>query len=249
MKKVSILLLCIGMHLHAMNHDPSLIVIDCSRMPLRASITEQVPQINPGICVHCRHKAINRCKKCHLTYYCNQECQKADWRAGHRNVCSEIEKAELGDIAHMRNAFSAYLKNGAKTGDKSLLKKAIAWHQRTLIRMRQDAACSDDASTDAGVDRVKADHIEQIKQALGNNDRMKREIASYSREVMDEAIRWVEKKTVRNRLVPPYGIRRYGIKALFSDQMDPAEEFIPEDQWQQKRMEVLNTYKQIKVKE
>lgn len=248
MKKVSILLLCFVMRSHAMNHDPELIVIDCTGMRIKASIREKVPHINPGICTRCGKKAINRCQKCRLTYYCNQECQKADWLAGHKQACSEIEKAQMGDIAHMRNAFSAYLKNGAKTGDKSLVKKAIAWHQRTLIRMRQDTACSNDASTDFGVDQVREDHIEEIKRISADNFRMKREVAIYSMEAIDGAIKWVEKRTLKNRLVPPYGIRCYGINSVLSDQMNAAEEFIPEREWQKKRMEVLNVYKQVKDK-
>ncbi|KAJ7614970.1 hypothetical protein FB45DRAFT_1064583 [Roridomyces roridus] len=29
-----------------------------------------------------------RCSGCHTFYYCSQECQKIDWKAGHRNCCA-----------------------------------------------------------------------------------------------------------------------------------------------------------------
>eukprot|EP00980_Cylindrotheca_fusiformis_P030378 scaffold24732_cov162-Cylindrotheca_fusiformis.AAC.3 len=38
-----------------------------------------------------------RCSKCRQAYYCSVECQKADWKAGHRRVCRggpSLEKAE-----------------------------------------------------------------------------------------------------------------------------------------------------------
>src|SRR5690242_1064431 len=29
-----------------------------------------------------------RCGRCRSVWYCNRECQLADWKAGHRSVCS-----------------------------------------------------------------------------------------------------------------------------------------------------------------
>ncbi len=33
------------------------------------------------------------CSKCKTTYYCNQECQLKDWKAGHRNTCGKYSAA------------------------------------------------------------------------------------------------------------------------------------------------------------
>lgn len=34
-------------------------------------------------------KALNRCAKCLQAKYCSQGCQRAAWRAGHKNVCKK----------------------------------------------------------------------------------------------------------------------------------------------------------------
>ena len=48
-----------------------------------------------------------RCKNCRKAFYCSVNCQKLDWKAGHRRLCSAIpaEKVnlalrELNTIAH-----------------------------------------------------------------------------------------------------------------------------------------------------
>ncbi|KAJ7614985.1 hypothetical protein FB45DRAFT_1008571 [Roridomyces roridus] len=37
-----------------------------------------------------------RCAGCHAFYYCSQECQKTDWRVGHRNFCASHQGLLLG---------------------------------------------------------------------------------------------------------------------------------------------------------
>jgi hypothetical protein len=231
--------------MHAMEHNPNVRLEQRGNIYNYTLAPDQVPQLKPGECARCGKKAQDRCTACHLAYYCSSGCQKSDWSAGHKAACQEMQKAEHGDIAHMRNAFSAYLEKGLKTSDKHLLQKAFTWHYRTLIRMRQDIACSNDISTSGGIDKVKFEHGMKINELMSKGIYTEQELADLGKELMNNAIKWVEKKTQENTLVAPYGIRRYGIGAFESAQMDSAKEFIPQEQWQQKRMEVLNSYKQM----
>jgi hypothetical protein len=36
-----------------------------------------------------------KCARCNLVYYCDQECQKKDWKAGHKLVCQSKEDAPV----------------------------------------------------------------------------------------------------------------------------------------------------------
>mmetsp|Transcript_2612 Transcript_2612/g.4016 ORF Transcript_2612/g.4016 Transcript_2612/m.4016 type:complete len:175 (+) Transcript_2612:1124-1648(+) len=40
-------------------------------------------------CSQCRAMLSNpkRCSKCHIAVYCNADCQRAHWKAGHKNEC------------------------------------------------------------------------------------------------------------------------------------------------------------------
>jgi len=35
-------------------------------------------------------KALNRCARCLQARYCSRDCQKADWKAGHQNICKKV---------------------------------------------------------------------------------------------------------------------------------------------------------------
>jgi MYND finger len=41
------------------------------------------------------HKGVNlrRCTGCLVPYYCSKECQKRDWKAGHKHDCSDHKAA------------------------------------------------------------------------------------------------------------------------------------------------------------
>jgi tetratricopeptide (TPR) repeat protein len=42
-----------------------------------------------GVCKHCgKPGATERCSRCRAAYYCDRRCQKADWRAWHKQLCS-----------------------------------------------------------------------------------------------------------------------------------------------------------------
>ena len=61
-------------------------------------VTEVVPEPEPVEDHYCAeksckakivlNKAAGLCAGCNLVYYCNQDCQKKDWKAGHKFVCN-----------------------------------------------------------------------------------------------------------------------------------------------------------------
>ena len=40
----------------------------------------------PAVCAVCGEEAAKKCP-CKLVMYCSKECQKRDWKAGHKDVC------------------------------------------------------------------------------------------------------------------------------------------------------------------
>ena len=34
-------------------------------------------------------KALSKCAKCSQTKYCSRDCQKVDWKAGHKEACNK----------------------------------------------------------------------------------------------------------------------------------------------------------------
>ena len=46
-------------------------------------------------CSHCFAKeAAHVCSGCRNTRYCSKECQKADWKKGHKNTCKEVQQCK-----------------------------------------------------------------------------------------------------------------------------------------------------------
>lgn len=244
MQKIAISLLIAVVHIHAMEHNPNVRVEQHGNISSYQLDSVPVPQIRPGECEQCGKNASSRCSACRLAYYCSSVCQKLDWISVHKSVCEEMKQADHGDIAHMRNVFSAYLQKGLETLDKKYAKRALAWHLRTIIRMRQDIACSTDLSTSGGMGKVTFEHGMQIQELIKKNVCTKQELQDMNTDLTKNAIAWVDKRTQDGTLVPPYGIRRYGMGAFMNAQMNAEKEFLPQDQWQQKRAEVLSRYKQ-----
>lgn len=46
------------------------------------------------VCSHCKSvlasEDLHRCARCKTAYYCNEDCQKAAWKAGHKDYCSPL---------------------------------------------------------------------------------------------------------------------------------------------------------------
>lgn len=47
-----------------------------------------------GACATCGQTAQRRCSKCHVTDYCNRECQKSDWKT-HKKNCAELKNRQM----------------------------------------------------------------------------------------------------------------------------------------------------------
>ena len=49
------------------------------------------------MCRNCSKPAIGikllKCARCQQAYYCSKECQKIDWKSGHKTVCEPPDKA------------------------------------------------------------------------------------------------------------------------------------------------------------
>jgi MYND finger len=45
---------------------------------------------------------MDHCSRCEAAYYCSKECQKKQWKAGHKHVCREKGVFQLGDRMKMR---------------------------------------------------------------------------------------------------------------------------------------------------
>lgn len=41
----------------------------------------------------CQKKGALKCSQCHEAYYCSTQCQRADWRAGHKEECLAFKQA------------------------------------------------------------------------------------------------------------------------------------------------------------
>jgi MYND finger len=39
------------------------------------------------------NKRLHRCTGCSVSYYCSRECQKQDWKSGHKSACAEYAAA------------------------------------------------------------------------------------------------------------------------------------------------------------
>jgi hypothetical protein len=211
-------------------------IINYSLIPI------EVPEIKIQECAQCGRKALRQCNQCILTYYCSPECQNLNGLQ-HKAICKEIEKAQFGDIAHMRNIFSAYMKKASETANKQFIKEGLSWHLRIIVRLRQDVACSKDLSTQSSIDHVQWEHGQLINHLIvERNICSEEELENINKELFKDALAWVKEKTREKKLVPPFNIRRYGLKAFMNAQINVDEEFIPEKKWNEQRMAVIQKY-------
>ncbi len=243
MKKLFILLLLLTVSLHAMEENPQvqrMTVGNCTNYFLTP---QKMPEIKIQECMGCGKEASTRCGNCKFTYYCSEGCQKSNW-SNHKSKCKEIKQAQFGDIAQMRNLYAAFMNKASKTTNKKFVKEGLSWHLRTLIRLRQDVSCSKDNSTQSSIERVQLDHGQLMKQLTEKNICSQKELEDISKEIFKDAIAWVENKTKEKHLVPPFGIRRYGLSVFMNPEMHVDEEFVPENEWYNKRMDVLRQYQQ-----
>lgn len=243
MKKLLSLLLLVTVQIHAMDRNPNVQRYQQGNIVRYSSAPVPLPEIKIQECAQCGQHALKTCSICKVTYYCAQACQKLNWDK-HKSICSEIKKAQNGDIAHMRNIFSAYMKKTCDTSNKDFMKAGLSWHFRTIIRLRQDVACSKDESTQSSIGHVKLEHDQLMNRVIAKNICTQKELDTISDEIFQEAIAWVGAKTEAKELVPPFGIRRYGLAVYLNSEMNMDTEFIPENEWYEKRVAMIEIYRQ-----
>ncbi len=199
--------------------------------------TEPLPVIKIDECNTCGEASTTKCSACKLVFYCNRNCQTKDWKK-HKKDCPKLQKTHCGDIAHMRTLFSAYVKKAEATADETrrwnYIKTAILWHLKTIIRLQQDIACSKDISTQGATEKVNFDH----RQMLSSLKLSQEQLQLIVQESKLKAFEWAKHLTDKDKLVPPFEIRLYGMKA-FIQSLKKDEEFYPESEWPQKRKEAL----------
>lgn len=99
-----------------------------------------------GLCAKqwCDKQGKNRCARCGVVAYCGRECQKADWKSGHKKMCQPLQigdtveivagnavKLELvGKCGQLEQYFTEEEKWGLKTTDGYPVK--IYW--KNLVR-------------------------------------------------------------------------------------------------------------------
>jgi hypothetical protein len=61
-------------------------------------------------CDHCSKTSVdlgamnfNACRSCQRAYYCSPECQRAAWKAGHKQACCKPDERYVGDLMHLRS--------------------------------------------------------------------------------------------------------------------------------------------------
>ncbi|KAJ3284390.1 hypothetical protein HDU76_008307 [Blyttiomyces sp. JEL0837] len=75
-------------------------------------LVRKLDQIKGAVCDGCKKRTNNanggkasklqQCARCRRFWYCSQECQRADWKAGHRKSCREPFDLKGGDIVQLR---------------------------------------------------------------------------------------------------------------------------------------------------
>lgn len=65
--------------------------------------------VSGSACDHCgaarggAGKALHKCGRCGLAHYCSKECQRAQWKAGHRTACRAPGEIKVGDRVMLNN--------------------------------------------------------------------------------------------------------------------------------------------------
>jgi hypothetical protein len=84
-------------------------------MPLSSneSLTEQVLTVGGANCDCCGKSrqelgtaTLMICTRCKMAYYCSKECQKAQWKAGHKQACRKEGQIEIGDLMQLHGLVS-----------------------------------------------------------------------------------------------------------------------------------------------
>ena len=81
----------------------------CTLNVMSQLVKEEMQTVSMS-CGECHNPAANRrCIQCKSIVYCNKQCQRAAWKAGHRDECNSEEHARsfIG-VVHMTNPLPTY---------------------------------------------------------------------------------------------------------------------------------------------
>ncbi|XP_062601457.1 uncharacterized protein LOC134263164 isoform X2 [Saccostrea cucullata] len=67
---------------------------------LQSRVSNFAPIKMENTCNNCRiqREGMQKCGRCHLTYYCSKECQKWDWKTNHKTMCDDLKNARDTEI-------------------------------------------------------------------------------------------------------------------------------------------------------
>lgn len=75
-----------------------------------ATFLERWSSVGGGFCDCCKKTReqlgvvkLNCCSRCKMAYYCSSECQRKQWRAGHKEACRKEKEIKVGDIMKIRH--------------------------------------------------------------------------------------------------------------------------------------------------
>ena len=129
-------------------------------------------------------KALPVCAGCRRVAYCGRDCQRAAWRAGHKQECGGRATAAtagaLGDVAAQEEAVRGWrgckdlaaLRAGAEAGDAAAQFALGLAHRDGLLGLRPDKAAMlalFRRASDAGLARAQYDYGFVLAQGIGEN--------------------------------------------------------------------------------
>ncbi len=133
-------------------------------------------------------------------------------------------KAKKGEIRAMMDVMVEQAKECSISKDEESCRKATIWFLRTVNRLCQDAFCVTDTSIKK---QYKSIILSMLEERVSDD--------SFNEQIMMEAFKWVEKRTIDDTLPPPLGINETNKKSFF-----------PQDEWKARRQKVLDElYKKL----
>lgn len=77
------------------------------------------------ICAFCEKRpdsgsSLRSCSCCKVTFYCSKDCQRAHWKAGHKDVCSESEVAPVSQTSTSESVRPSFTFDALKTSQAGL---------------------------------------------------------------------------------------------------------------------------------
>jgi len=129
----------------------------------------QVQVVTPLKCGFCKatNKRLYACKQCSLVSYCGKECQKNDWKRGHRERCgSEVHHTQL----HIHDATS---------GEAAVADRISLLDEKSYVCMQTFTAGTAD-ERHACIKKVAKDSKAARKSTSGMNDVTRRWAAVFA---------------------------------------------------------------------